>query len=372
MADEYILKSYDGGAQTTTLAVAFTLGSSSLVVANGSTFPDGSSGPFVIVVDRGLASEEKFLIDTTSGTNGITFNIQQAGYDGTSASSHSVGASVEHCLDAYTIEQANRYVNLQTARGDLVSHNNTTTTKLAVGSNNTVLMADSSQTTGLKYSTIGSASLADNAVIEAKISSGAVTADKIASSAVTTTKIQDGAVTAAKLDANALVGAVPIGSVTAYAASSAPSGWLICNGQAVSRTTYAGLFAVIGTTYGNGNGTSTFNVPNLNGRVIVGLDPSDADFNALNDQFGSKTHTLTVGELPSHSHGPGTDTLNRTVTGFAHYQLLPPGQTGSDAYALNNSGGFLARSATSTGNTGSGQSHNNVQPSLVLYYIIKA
>jgi hypothetical protein len=75
MADEYILKSFDGGAQTTTLTAGFTSGGATLAVANGTSFPDGSSGPFVVVVDRGLATEEKFLIDTTSGTSNVTLDM---------------------------------------------------------------------------------------------------------------------------------------------------------------------------------------------------------------------------------------------------------------------------------------------------------
>ena len=68
------------------------------------------------------------------------------------------------------------------------------------------------------------------------------------------------------------VGALPAGAVIPYAGSSAPANWLLCGGQAVSRTDYAALFAVIGTTYGSGNGSTTFNLPDLRGRVIAGED----------------------------------------------------------------------------------------------------
>lgn len=71
---------------------------------------------------------------------------------------------------------------------------------------------------------------------------------------------------------NAAGSSMPAGSVTAFAGSSAPSGWLLCAGQAVSRTTYAALFTVIGTTYGSGDGSTTFNLPDLRGRVVAGLD----------------------------------------------------------------------------------------------------
>ena len=65
---------------------------------------------------------------------------------------------------------------------------------------------------------------------------------------------------------------VPIGAILAYSGASAPSGWVLCDGAAISRTTYATLFANIGTNFGAGDGSTTFNVPDLRGRVIVGKD----------------------------------------------------------------------------------------------------
>ncbi len=205
MADEYILKDYAGGAEATTLASGFTIGSTTMTVADGSSYPTGTTGPFVVVVDRGLATEEKFLIDTTSGTNGVTFNIQQAGYDGTAASNHSAGATVEHCIDAYTIEQANRYVNLQTTKGDLIAHTGTTTARHAAGSNDTVLVADSGQANGIKWSTLTAASLATDSVTTAKIVDLNVTTGKIADSAVTSAKIANDTIVDADINASAAI-----------------------------------------------------------------------------------------------------------------------------------------------------------------------
>lgn len=146
----------------------------------------------------------------------------------------------------------------------------------------------------------------------------------------------------------------PVGIVAQFAGATAPSGWLLCNGQAVSRTTYAELFTVLGTTYGAGNGTSTFNVPNLKGRVPVGLDTAQTEFNSLGKTGGAKTHTLTVGQMPSHSHGvggqlvAGTGTVRRTLTSFP------------------------ADSDATTESVGGGQAHNNLQPYLTVNHIIKA
>src|SRR5690606_12877743 len=80
---------------------------------------------------------------------------------------------------------------------------------------------------------------------------------------------------------------VPIGTVADFAGTSAPAGWLLCYGQAVSRTTYAALFAVLGTTYGAGNGSSTFNLPDCRGRVVAGKDNmGGASANRLTGQSG--------------------------------------------------------------------------------------
>lgn len=402
MADEYILKSFDGGAQKTSLTSAFTIGGTTLAVSNGSTFPDGSAGPFVIVVDRGLATEEKYLIDTTSGANGTTFNIQQAGYDGTSASAHSVGAIVEHCLDAYTIEQANRYVNLQTAKGDLVFHNGTTTTKQNIGANNTALIADSTVSTGAKWSTIGTATLADGsvtavkvatdavetskivnlAVSTAKIADGAVSDVKLASNSVSTIKLQDGAVTTLKLEA---AERMPVGAVLPFAGSTAPTGYIICDGSPVSRTgATAALFAVIGTTYGSGNGTSTFNLPDLRTRVPVGYSQSDTDtdpsgtnnaLSTLGKTGGSKTHSLDWSEMPLHNHAAvHTHQFEirgsvGTFTNGATDLFVQGGAAVASTFGTSKATYTPSPDATST--AGSNAHHNNLQPYIVMNYIIK-
>lgn len=109
-----------------------------------------------------------------------------------------------------------------------------------------------------------------------------------------------------------------IGQVTAFAGSTAPEGWLMCNGNAVSRTTYAKLFAVIGTTYGTGDGSTTFNLPNLKGRFPLGvgsIDPGDSSAESywggatsasvncpLGQRAGEPKHTLTINELPSNAY----------------------------------------------------------------------
>lgn len=89
------------------------------------------------------------------------------------------------------------------------------------------------------------------------------------------------------------------GLIYMFGGSVAPTGFLICDGSAISRSTYADLFSVIGTTYGVGDGSTTFNLPDMSGRVPIGVS-LDID---LGDVGGEETHTLLTNELPSHSHG---------------------------------------------------------------------
>lgn len=103
-------------------------------------------------------------------------------------------------------------------------------------------------------------------------------------------------------DATSLLAAAPPGVISMFGGSAAPSGWLLCDGSAVSRTTYAALFAVFSTTYGTGDGSTTFNLPNLKGAVPTGLDASQTEFNALGKTGGAKTATLASANLPAHAH----------------------------------------------------------------------
>jgi microcystin-dependent protein len=137
-----------------------------------------------------------------------------------------------------------------------------------------------------------------------------------------------------------------------FAGSASPSGWLTCDGAAVNRTTYAALFAVIGTTYGAGNGTTTFNLPDMRGRAPIGVGTgSGLTARALADEVGAETHTLSVAEMPSHTH-----------TQFS---------TGPKNNSFD-SGTFVGNDLSGpTGSTGGDAAHNNMQPSLAVNFIIK-
>jgi microcystin-dependent protein len=171
---------------------------------------------------------------------------------------------------------------------------------------------------------------------------------------------------------------VPVGSVQFYAAAAAPAGWLLANGAAVSRNDYSQLFALIGTTYGAGNGSTTFNLPDLRGRVPVGLDSGQAEFDALNDKGGSKTHTLLASQIPAHTH-TGTTSTNgdhnhiayaSTGTGSSNRLRDIQSNNGLNGYPTSNAGSHN-HTFTTNANTGGGGSHPILQPYITLNAIIK-
>lgn len=127
----------------------------------------------------------------------------------------------------------------------------------------------------------------DNGVTTAKITDANVTAAKLATDSVTTDKITDGNVTRSKLASD--IRLVPAGAIMAYGGTSAPSGWLLCDGSNQSRTTYSDLWNAIQTSYGSGDGSTTFGLPDLRGRVPVGVDSGDAFRLSANDALGQSS-----------------------------------------------------------------------------------
>ena len=210
---------------------------------------------------------------------------------------------------------------------------------------------------------IGTASIADDAITAAKIADDAVGAAalNISGNGTAGQVVQsdgDGSFSYLTLPAAFLSG-----MVMPYAGASAPSGWLLSYGQAISRSTYSDLFSAIGTTYGVGDGSTTFNVPDFRGRTIAGQDDmGGVSANRLTNQSGglngdtlgaaggSETHTLTVAEIPPHTH-----TMNGSV------------QSGSSTNCAVGQGS----PEIETNPTGGGAAHNNVQPTIIVNYIIK-
>ena len=192
-----------------------------------------------------------------------------------------------------------------------------------------------------------------------------------------------------------------VGCIYMYGGSVAPSGFLLCDGSAISRTTYSELFSVIGTTYGVGDGSTTFNLPLMEGRVVIGVSWSYA----LGTTGGTESVTLTEEELPAHSHTipshghtstikATTPALGHTITQPEFTYSAPSGNsrclgrgygksssvnaTMSTSLAISN---HAAASCTKTGaitdctafdtvSAGGDNAHDNMQPFVAVNYII--
>lgn len=163
---------------------------------------------------------------------------------------------------------------------------------------------------------------------------------------------------------------LPIGTMLPYASTNnIPTNWRICDGSEVSRTDYAELFNIIGTAYGAGDGETTFNLPDKRGRLSVGLDLDQAEFNSIGLKSGEKKHTLTANEMPSHSHVQQTLGNDGNANPWAWGSNT--GQWGVEsrnqhAYRNGNASHLPTVAA------GGSQPHNNLQPYEVDVWIIKA
>lgn len=151
-----------------------------------------------------------------------------------------------------------------------------------------------------------------------------ITSSKLANSAVTTTKINTNAVTKAKIET---AQQLPAGIIQAYGGTSVPTGWLLCDGSAVSRTTYSDLHTAIGEAFGSGDGSTTFNVPDLRGQFLRGTDnmgtgasgrdPDTGTRSAMNSggNTGNNVGSVQTDEFGSHNHGGGNHTHTAEMQG---------------------------------------------------------
>jgi len=146
------------------------------------------------------------------------------------------------------------------------------------------------------------------------------------------------------------------GVIQMWPVNTTPDGWLLCRGQAVSRTTYSALYTLLGDTYGAGDGSTTFNLPDLQGNVPVGYDSTQSEFDALGETGGAKTHTLTEAEMPAHTHDAAT----------GNFLVNDP-----NVSDFSDSGTANGTVASATASTGGGGAHNNLQPYIALNFIIK-
>lgn len=179
----------------------------------------------------------------------------------------------------------------------------------------------------------------------------------------------------------------PIGSVLPYAASTAPTNWVLCDGRAISRTTFANLFALIGIVFGSGDGVTTFNVPDLRGRVVAGVDggvnrltTTTMSSQTMAGVGGAETETLTLSQIPTGITSNGSASVNQPgdnipVVGSAVVNNVGALSAGGSDFAAASSSwagvSSLSGTNTATSNNTGGTAHVNVQPTMELQYIMR-
>lgn len=172
------------------------------------------------------------------------------------------------------------------------------------------------------------------------------------------------------------VSPIPSGTIVRYASSTVPTGYLSCDGSAVSRSTYSDLFSKIGTTYGSGDGSTTFNLPDCRDKVTIGAGQGSGLTNrVVATSVGANTHSLTVSEMPSHTHGTANDSHRHDFDDTGDQASPNQGLRFVDTNG-SPTGSFLAVESSTTGinqtdNQGSGTAHNNMQPYVVCQFLIK-
>jgi len=198
---------------------------------------------------------------------------------------------------------------------------------------------------------------------------------------------------------------IPCGIIQMFAGSTAPNGWLVCDGSTVSRSAYSDLFKIIGTTYGAGNSNTTFTLPDMRGRFAMGagtgtglnssgtgaISGSSQTARTVGQWLGEETHLLTTAELASHSHantvsGGSTGSMSANAshthsnshvmgTSGGQYGFSDTGNAGSSGrgttLGTNTDHSHTFTPSISNANAGSDSRHATIPPCVVVNYIIK-
>ena len=338
-------RQFAGGAVASTLTGSVAAsGVTTFGVAASTNWSTSTTIPFYVVVSPQTSSEEKMLVTLSSNT----LTIVSRAVDGTSAASHASGAAIYPVFTAKDADEANELTAKYANRGSIVYQGASTFEELVKGTQGHALVIGSNDPAWGQVDTVG---IKDDAVTTAKIALGAVGSDEIATDAVTATeiaadavttakildlnvttaKIADDAVTLDKLATAVLNALVPVGTIAMFGNAVPPTGWLLCNGDAID----AG-YTILKGLVGN-------NTPDLKGRFALG------DNATLNLLATGGSFTIGTTNLPAHSHA-NTASASTTVG------ILDPthSHTGTvDAGGTHNH----AQEVESTSSTGESHSH---------------
>ncbi len=335
---------FTGAAVVTSLRSGIGSTDMTIPLQSGSGWPTGAGGkPFTATIGDPLSGlpEEKILCSARTD-NDLT--ATQRGYDNTSPQEWGSNARIRHTISAVFAADATDHINV-TSRDDHAQYH-TDARHAAIAHTQGMLATDS--------------------VGQAQIQADAVGLAEIQANAVGTAELIDASVTLGKLDPTAVATLLPSGIIVPYGGVSAPFGWLLCDGSAVSRSgATAALFGVFGTTYGVGDGSTTFNLPDLRQRFPLGKAASGTGA-ALGSTGGLIDHVHPLDSATSHAKvtlaagfGNNLEMLRKTVTSW----------TASIQGDVANAGGATPNETSAAALGGSSDIAN--PPFLALNYVVK-
>lgn len=296
------MRYYSSVAKATVLTTLLNSVETQITLDSTEGFP--ASFPFTLVISPDTATEE---IVTVTGTSSTATYVIVRGEDGSSAQEHDNGAVVRHMATGRDFSDAQNHIGAASGVHGL--------TGAVVGTSDTQTLSNKTLSSPTITGTVEISGLAvsNSATLPSNTSIGSVTSIEVGYLSGVTSNVQS---QINSLSSGAASGGVT-GTIMAYLGtdSQIPAGWLLCNGQTVSRTVYADLYALIGNRYGSGDGSTTFHLPNFQSQFARGAANAAA---LLSAPGGSNTHTHTSSYTDSQGGHTHTTTATGTVTGGDH------------------------------------------------------
>ena len=308
-------RQYKGAAVATTITAGINPSDVTCSLAATTGWPSTASVPFMVVIEPGTSAEEK----CSATISGSTLTLTRA-QDDTTAASHGSGSAIYPVFSADEADEANAIASVMTTRGDIIKMaSGPTVGRLGIGTSGYALISDGTDP-----------------------SWGQVAAAGIATGAVTSAKILDATIVQGDLALTLLKLLCPVGTISAYADTAAPTGWILCDGTAVVSGTHPELFAICATT------------PDLRGRFALGKATSGTGSTLLGT--GGST-TIAEANLPSHTHSVTSNVSITNVDESAHTHANTLGGTTTFATPLH--GHIQTHVYTSTYQANNGSQYTN-------------